>query len=292
MKKSGKIESLLTNNHIASHLFLLPGLLFFLFSIGIPFIMGVNIAFTDWNGISPSYNYVGLKNFFSCFKDALLIKPILNSLEFAVLGTIFSNVVSLGLALLANQKSKGMQKAARLLFFVPVCFSSILTAFIWSFIYKDVFSELFGIQSMLGKNSTVIPAIVAMGIWNTSGINMMIYLSGLQSIPQELYEAALIDGANVGQRFKSITIPFLNSAFSVCCTLSLTSWLREFATTLSATGGGPGGASRTISIYIFENMFEQNHAGYGQAVALLFSIFLMIVGNAVSSFFRKREVEL
>ncbi|MFA6890649.1 MAG: sugar ABC transporter permease [Sphaerochaetaceae bacterium] len=280
------------NRKVASHLFMLPSFLFFCFSIGIPFVMGVNIAFTDWNGISPSYNYVGIKNFLSCFRDALLVQPIKNSLEFAVLGTIGSNVASLALALLANQKAKTLKSIARMVYFIPVCFSSILTAFIWGFIYKDVFSELFGIRSLLGNNATVIPAITVMGIWNTCGINMMIYLSALQGVPRDLYEAARIDGANRWQRFRSVTIPFLSSAFSVCCTLSLTSWLREFAMTLSATGGGPGGASRTISIYIFENIFQQNHAGYGQAVALLFTIFLAFLGNGVSSFFRRREVEL
>nr|WP_320128301.1 sugar ABC transporter permease [uncultured Sphaerochaeta sp.] len=288
MKKSHFLDSKKT----AQYIFILPSILVFCFSIAIPFIMGINIAFTDWNGIAPTYNYVGLKNFISFLHDPRIVQPIQNSLKFAVLGTIGSNVVSLGLALLANQKTKGMKNFARMVFFIPVCFSSILTAFIWGFIYKEVFSELFHINSMLGNPAMVIPAITTMGIWNTSGINMLIYLAGLQGVPRDLYEAALIDGANVWKRFLHITLPFLNAAFTVCFTLSLTSWLREFAMTLSATGGGPGGSSRTISIYIFENLYQYNKAGYGQAVALFFAIFLGLVGTLVSNFFRKREIEL
>jgi raffinose/stachyose/melibiose transport system permease protein len=276
----------------AKYVFLLPGALAFGFSVALPFFMGINIAFTDWNGISQDYHYVGIQNFLRVFKDPRIVKPIGNSLEFALLGTIGSNIVSLGLALLANAKTGGLKKVARAIFFIPVCFSSILTAFLWGFVYKEVYTELFHINNLLGNPAMVIPAITAMGIWNTCGINMLIYLSGLQGVPRELYEAALIDGANVWQRFRAITLPFLNAAFTVCCTLSLTSWLREFAMTLSATGGGPGGSSRTISIYIFENLYQYNKAGYGQAVALLFALFLIVVGNLVSSFFRKREIEL
>ncbi len=266
--------------------------MFFCFSIVIPFVLGINIAFTDWNGIARDFQYVGLKNFLTIFKDPRLIPPIGNSIRFALFGTIGSNVVSLTMALLVNQKTKTLGSLPRLIFFIPVCFSAILTAFIWGFIYKEVFHTLFHAKSMLGNPRLVIPAITAMGIWNTSGINMLIYLSGLKGIPITLYEAAKIDGANVFKRFGNITLPFLASSFTVCFTLSLTAWLREFAMTLSATGGGPGGSSRTISIYIFENLYQYNKAGYGQAVALLFALCLGLIANFVSSAFRRREIEL
>lgn len=129
-------------------------------------------------------------------------------------------------------------------------------------IYGSVFSELFGVRSFLGMRDTVIPAIVALGIWNGSGINMLIYYSGLKSIPGELYEAARVDGAGPIYTFFRITLPLLTPAFSVCVTLSLTSWLREFAMTLSATGGGPAGASKTITIYIYDNLYTYSKAGY------------------------------
>ena len=121
---------------------------------------------------------------------------------------------------------------------------------------------------------------------------MLIYLSGLKNVPVDLYEAATVDGATGWQRFRKITLPMLMPSFNVCVTLTLTSWLREFGMTLSATQGGPGGASRTISIYIFENLYKFNKAGYGQAVSMLFVVFLVLIGTSVSSFFRKREVEL
>ena len=273
-------------------MFAIPGLCFFAFAVLIPLIMGINISFTDWNGISTDYNYVGFDNFITVFTDKRIRQPILNSLLFAVLGCAGNNILALSLALFVNQKIGKLGNVARVVFFIPVCFSQILTAFLWKFIYREVITQIFDINNPLGTTTWVIPAIVVMGLWNTVGINMLIYLSGLKNVPVDLYEAATVDGATGWQRFRKITLPMLMPSFNVCVTLTLTSWLREFGMTLSATQGGPGGASRTISIYIFENLYKFNKAGYGQAVSMLFVVFLVLIGTSVSSFFRKREVEL
>lgn len=277
---------------MTKYVFVLPGFCFFAFAMLIPFVMGINIAFTDWNGVEPEFQYVGLKNFVDIFRDARIRNPFWNTLEFALIGTVVSNVVSLYLAMLINGKFSKLNHVSRTVFFIPVCFSSVLTAFLWKFLYREFISELFGVRNLLGDPKWVIPAIVVIGVWNGAGINMLIYLSGLKNIPLELYEAAKADGAGVIQQFVKVTLPLLMPAFSVCVTLTLTSWLKEFATTLSATGGGPGGASKTVSIYVYENLYKYYKAGYGQAVSLLFSICLIVIGLCVSSFFRKREVEL
>ncbi|WP_343250714.1 sugar ABC transporter permease [Diplocloster hominis] len=287
MKKRG-IHSRATSKYV----FLLPGFLFFTFAVLIPLILGINIAFTDWNGITKDYNYVGFDNFIRMFSDKRILAPVRNTLLFALFGTAGNNIISLGLALLVNQKIGKWSNAAKILFFVPVCFSAVLTAFLWGFIYREVLSQIFSIKNLLGNRNWVIFAITVMGLWNTCGINMLIYLSGLKNIPTDLYEAAIVDGAGARQKFRHVTLPLLTPSFTVCITLTLTSWLREFAMTLSSTGGGPGGASRTISIYIFENLYRYNKAGYGQAISLVFVIALVLLGSAVSSFFRKREVEI
>ena len=231
---------------MTKYVFVLPGFCFFAFAMLIPFVMGINIAFTDWNGVEPEFQYVGLKNFVDIFRDARIRKPFWNTLEFALIGTVVSNVVSLYLAMLINGKFSKLNHVSRTVFFIPVCFSSVLTAFLWKFLYREFISELFGVRNLLGDPKWVIPAIVVIGVWNGAGINMLIYLSGLKNIPLELYEAAKADGAGAIQQFVKVTLPLLMPAFSVCVTLTLTSRLKEFATTLSATGGGPGGASKTV----------------------------------------------
>lgn len=276
---------------VAGFMFAVPGFAMFCFAILIPFFMGVKIAFTDWNGISKTYKYVGFANFISIFKDQRIILPFTNSLIFALFGVIGGTILSLGTAMLVNYQSGKMSKIGRTIFFIPVCFSEILTAFIWKFIYKDVFFALFGTESPLSNSSTVVLAITVMGIWNTFGINMLIYLAGLKNVPQVLYEAAKVDGASNWTQFVHITLPLITPSFTVCITLTLTSWLRQFSTTLAATGGGPGGSSNTLAIYIYENLFSYNKAGYGQAVSLLFALFCILLGIGVSTFFRKREIE-
>lgn len=277
---------------IATYLFLLPGFCMFCFSVLYPFLSGINIAFTDWNGITKDYNFIWFQNFANIIKDSRIKQPLINSLKFAVVGVLASNVFSLGTALLVNQRKGRISNIIRIVFFVPVCFSSILTAFIWGFIYREVLPQIFGSKSLLGNTRWVIVAIVVMGVWNTCGINMLIYLSGLKNIPTEIVEAAVIDGASTWKMFTNITIPLLTPAFTVCITLSMTSWLKEFSMTLAATKGGPAGMSKSMAIYVYENLYTYNKAGYGQAVALVFALVLIILGNLVSSFFRKREVEM
>ncbi len=290
MKGKNSVQVFLSRS--AKYIFVLPGLSLFIFAVVIPFFMGLNIAFTDWNGISPNYHYVGLKNFLSVFKDSRMTLPVKNSLKFALIGPVVNNALAIGLALMLNQKYKKLTSVAKLIFFMPVCFSSVLSAFIWNFIYKNVFSAVLGINSPLGSKFWVIPAIIVIGLWNGVGVGMMIYLSALKSVPEELYESAKMDGASSFKCFFHITIPMLTPAYTTCVTLSLTNYLREFATTLSATGGGPARASETISIYIFDNLYTYNKAGYGQALSLLFMIILIFISTGVSTFFRKMEVEL
>ena len=297
-KQRSGVSNYMHRRSATGYLFILPGFLFFCFAILIPFFMGFHISFTDWNGIAKDYNYVGLANFATMFKDPRILPPLKNSLKFALLGTISSNVISLSTALLVHnpltsRRFKGIfSKAARTIFFIPVCFSAILTAFVWTYIFSKVFPAIFSMKSMLGRKETVIPSIVMMSVWNTQGINMLIYYSGLKNIPQEIYEAAIVDGAGSWYRFVNVTLPMLAPSFTVCVTLSLTGWLREFATTLAATGGGPGTYSQSMAIYIYKNLFAYSKAGYGQAVAIGFAVALIIIGQVVAAFFRKKEVQL
>lgn len=248
--RENRRKSHFNSRTFAAYAFLIPGLVFFVFSTVVPFFSGIHIAFTDWNGVAKDYSYVGIANFIQMFHDSRLGQPIVNSLLFAGFGVTGNVVVALGTALLVNAVGNKLSKIARTIFFIPVCFSAILSSFIWKFIYKEVFFQLFGIRSLLGMTETVIPAIVLIGLWNNCGVNMLIYLSGLKSIPTELYEVARIDGASRFSIFRKITLPLLTPSFTVCITMSITSWLREFAMAFSATQGGPGGASRTIAMYI------------------------------------------
>lgn len=270
--------------------FLLPSILLLAFAVAIPFFSGLNIAFTDWDGISKEYSYIGLQNFVQIFRDKNIITSIRVTLLFAIGYTLLNNVLSLLIAILLKQKFKG-NGVIKTVFFVPMALSAVLAAFVWGFIDRNIFSEFFG-NSMLGNPDTVIIGIIIISLWCGIGSNIMVYLAGLTNIPGDYYEAAAIDGATGWAAFKNITLPLLGPSFTMCITLTLTSALREFGVTMSATGGGPARSSEMISIFIYKNLFSYQKAGYGQAVALLFMVILMALGIGLTRFFRSKEVEM
>lgn len=268
----------------------LPGFILFAFSIILPFVSGIRVSFTDWDGIGQSMRYVGMKNYMLLIKSPDFWNSVRNSFYFAILITVSNNILSLAVALGLNRAFKG-RGILRTFFFFPTCLSTVLAAFIWRFLFRESLAPLFGGMSLLGNYDTVIPGIVIIALWNGLGINVVIYLAGLSNIPRELYEAAKVDGANAWQNFKSVTIPMLMPSITVCITMTLIGGLKEFATTMSATGGGPGRASEMVSIHIYKNLYSYYQAGYGQAVAIMFVLILVVCGGALSKILRSREVE-
>lgn len=270
--------------------FLIPSIVLLAFAVAIPFFSGLNIAFTDWDGISKEYSYIGLQNFVQIFKDKNILTSIKVTLLFAIGYTLLNNILSLLIAILLKQKFKG-NGIIKTVFFVPMALSAVLAAFVWGFIDRNILSEFLG-SSMLGSPDTVIIGIIMISLWCGIGSNIMVYLAGLTNIPGDYYEAAAIDGATGWAAFKNITLPLLGPSFTMCITLTLTSALREFGVTMSATGGGPARSSEMISIFIYKNLFSYQKAGYGQAVALLFMVILMALGIGLTRFFRSKEVEM
>ena len=270
--------------------FLLPVLFFFGFSVIIPFFSGLHIALTDWNGVSKELNYVGFKNFINIFSNKDILQPVQNTICYTLIATIAGNIISLLLALAINRKFIG-RTFARTAFFLPTAISVVLAVFIWGYIFRDVFRNLFGWNSLLGQKSTVILGIAIIHMWIYVGINMLVYLSSLTTVPKELYESADLDGATRIQQFFRVTLPMIVPAFTTCITLSLTYGLREFATPYAATQGGPAGASETIGIYIYNHLMSYNKAGYGQAISVVFTIALVLIGGGLSRALRRLEVE-
>lgn len=271
--------------------FLVPAIFFFGVSMFIPFLLGIQVSFTSWDGLSQNMNFIGIQNYINIFTNSDILKPMKNTVYWAILVTIFNNALALGLAMILNKKFLGNSKF-RLIYFIPTCLSTVLACFVWRFMYREVFYQLFGINSLIGNMKTVIPALVLISVWNGVAINMLIYLSALINVPKSLYEAAKVDGANAFQRFRNVTIPLIGPAFTTCVTLSLTYGLREFSVPMIATGGGPARSSETIAMYIYQHLFEYSKAGYGQAISIVFMIFLVIIGRTISTMFRKREVEM
>lgn len=270
--------------------FLAPALILFIFVVAEPFFRGFLYTFTDWDGISKTYNTVGLKNYIKFFTDPTVLLPLKNSFQYTGLTVLFNNLVGLMLALALNKKYKGT-KFFRTLFFLPFVISFVLTGFLWSYMYTDVIGKLFKISSLLGNPATVIPAIAGMSLWRDAGYVMVIYLAGLQAIPEELYESAEVDGAGGIHKLIRITIPMLVPSFTINFALFIGWGIKVFDYVMAATGGGPGKSSETLALYVYKYTFNYNKVGYGQTVAIYMMVLVFLFSGLAAAFFRKREVD-
>ena len=269
--------------------FLAPSLILFLFIILVPLVRGVQYTFTNWDGLMPKLNYVGLKNYITVIHDKDLIQPICNTIVFTLVTVVAINVIGLAVAMAVNKEFKGVNIIKSILF-IPLVVSLVLVSQMWMYVYSDFFS-LLGWKSPLIDKKTSMLGLCIMSIWRESGLAMMIYLAGLKNIPTEINEAAIIDGANFWQRFRNVTVPFLAPAFTYCIPLWLAAGLRMYDYSFVATSGGPQHSTETMAYYIYSYLFPYNKVGYGQTVAVLYLIVCIILSNVVTRTLRKREFE-
>jgi multiple sugar transport system permease protein len=276
MKKKD-IKSLLTGL-----LFLGPNIAGFLVFVFLPIIASFCISFTEWDILTPP-KFIGLSNYIKLIQDKDFWYYLYNTLFF-MLGIPIGMIFSLFLAILVNQKLKGII-IFRTIYFLPVISSMVACALVWRWIYNADFGLLNSFLRMVGiKNppawlastTWAKPALIIMGIWNGAGYNMLLYLAALQSIPEELYEAASIDGANGWQKFIHITLPGLNFVNFFIIIMSIIGGFQTFGIQYVMTGGGPAGATTTIVYYIYNNAYQWFKMGYATAIAWV--LFLLMLG--------------
>lgn len=276
-------------NELIDLTFILPALLLFLFVIVIPLASGVRYTFTNWDGITPFMQNVGLKNYNTVFHDKDLIEPIRNTVFFTLVTVVAINVIGLSLAMAVNREFRGVN-VMKSIIFIPLVVSLVLVSKMWMYVYSDFFA-LLGWTSPLINKSTAMFGLAIMSIWREAGLAMIIYLAALKGVPAEMNEAAIIDGAGFWQRFRNVTVPFIAPAFTYCIPLWLAAGLRQYDYTYVATSGGPGHATESMAYYIYNYLFPYNKVGYGQTVAVLYLIVCILISNLVTRALRKREIE-
>lgn len=284
----------------------LPAVILFVVVILIPFIMGVAYSFTAWRGsyFKGSEHWygalVGLKNYLKVFQSQKFISALIYTIKFTLAAVVIKNVVSLALALMVRRIGKG-KGLFRTLYFFPNLLGGLAMGFVWSFIFQNVFSLLlFGEDSpihipflcdMLQDPNKAVFAMAIMATWQTAGYLMLIYLNGLNNIPEELYEAASIDGATAIQKFRHITVPMLMPAFTIVFFLTLSSSFKMLDENLALTGGDFG--TRMLSLQILLTTRENTPPNYGiaQAQAVIFFILIAAVSIAQVVITKRKEIE-
>lgn len=276
--------------------FLLPALVLYVVFMLYPMIDAIRYSFFDWDGASPTMNYVGLENYVQLTKDTIFLKSIGHNLLWVVLSLTLMVIPTLVLAVLISRVKKG-KMFFRAGFYLPSVLSLAVVGVLWSKIYDpmmgpiNIFLRSIGLDGLarnwLGEPIFVIPALVIAGTWAFYGLYMILFLAGLQSIDYSLYEAAEIDGAGPIRKFWNITIPSLRNTLNVVISMVIIHALKGFALIWIMTQGGPFYMSEVVSTYVYKAAFSMNKVSYATAGSVVLGI-IVIAFTIGFNYYRER----
>lgn len=280
-------------------LYTLPAIILVVVMIYIPFVMSGYYSLTEWNGISKDPVFIGLKNFQTLFsKGSDFAKSLIFTAKYTVLFMIIANVFALMLAVILVKKLK-TANILRGIFFIPYIMSMTIVGFIWKFIFSQGFAKLFEMTGMeflnlswLGDPNLAFYSVVFVGIWQSVGFYVVLYIAGLQAIPSDVLEAAIVDGANGPAKFFKVTLPLLGPSITTCVFMSLTNSLKVFDIILALTKGGPGASTYSVTLDIYREAFQNNNYGLGSAKSLIFFLIILVLTQLVLKGFRSKEVAI
>ncbi len=285
----------------------LPAVLLFVMVVLIPFIVGVVYSFTGWRGtyfVGGEHfweSFVGIENYIKALKTKQFMDALVYTVKFTVVAVIVVNVVSLGVSLLATYLHRGAA-TYRTVYFSTNLLGGLALGYIWQFIFEIIFSKnLFGEEGLISipalcnmtqDNTKALFALVMLFTWQTMGYMMIIYTTGLNNIPKDLFEAAAIDGANTLQRFWKITVPMLMPSFTIVFFMTLSKCFMLLDQNIALTDGNFG--TRMLATQILRTTRDSSPPDYGlaQAQAVIFFILIAAVTLAQVSFTSKKEVEM
>ena len=293
MNKKGK-----TNDRERTFLLItIPVLVLFFCFNTLPLIKGFIYSFTNFKGYG-TYDFVGLRNYKDLFTDARVGRSYLFTFKYAIVCTIIVNVISLLLALGLNAKIKG-KTVLRGIYFIPNILGGLVIGYIFSFFFTyilPVAGQAAGIEwlssSILAKESTAWFGIVIVGAWQAIAMNTIIYISGLQTVPEDVYEAGAIDGATVWRRFKDLTFPLIIPFFTINMVLCMKNFLMVFDQIMALTKGGPSQSTESISYLIYQNGMSGGQFGFQSANAVLFFVVIVAISAFQMTVMGKKEEQL
>lgn len=300
-RKKKSMKSMKRQDNITYLLFMTPAILAFVLVEIVPFFQGLFYSFTDWTGLpNKTLTFVGLQNYIDAFTDSRFQYSFLITIIFALANFVLVNVISFSLALLVSSKLKG-KNIYRAGFFLPNLIGGLVLGYIWQFIFNNVLTSLpfWSGTSLLANPNTALFALVIVANWQYAGYIMMIYFTALQGIPKELGESAELDGCNAWQKLWKVTIPNMMSTLTVTLFLTLSNSFKQYDVVLSLTNGGPSrmwqgaaiNGTELVSLNIVKTASTENLMALGQAKAVIFFVFLVIITLIQTSITRSKEIE-
>jgi raffinose/stachyose/melibiose transport system permease protein len=281
------------------NLFYLPALILAIAFVVYPLVSGLQISFTNWNGYSQKFRYVGISNYTKMFTDPMFLTALKNTFIYGVGSTAIQTIVGILYALLLQKKFAG-QRLARVIIYLPAMIASLIMGYICYFLVQFKNGAINDIVILFGGRSVDWMSAGKRAVWIITLINalqfvgktMIIIIAGLQGIPQSCDEAAGIDGATYWQKFFYVTLPMLLPAVTTSVVLNLIYGLKLFGIILATTSGGPGYSSHSLSTLINYLYFQSQNAGYAAAIGLFMFFFIMAVGTLTRKFFEKQTKDL
>jgi len=274
-------------NKQAPYVFIAPTLILLtLFSL-VPILVALVISFTDMNlgGLAnfSSVQFIGFANFAEVLTDPVFLKAIFNTLFYVIIGVPLVILLSLSIALLINLGTSKIFKAFRVVYYLPSVTNIVAVAVVWSYLYNPslgLFNYLLNLVGLpdvpwLTEPTIAKLSLILLAVWKAVGLNMIIFIAGLQGIPKSYYEAAQLDGANTWQQVTRITIPMLRFAIFFVSITTMIGWLQFFEEPFVMTGGGPLDGTLSVALFIFQNGFRFNNFGY--AASGSFVLFVTII---------------
>ncbi|MCI4138360.1 sugar ABC transporter permease [Bacillus vallismortis] len=287
---------MVNQNKTIPYLFLVPALVFLLF-VYIPIVENVFLSLFQWSSFSPEKTFIGLKNYVDLFHDPVFYQALANNVLYAVISIVCQ--VFGGLILAAVLEDKLVRKWSpffRTVFFLPVVISMTVIALLFDFIYNpetgllNQLLQAVGLDQLtrawLGEDSTAMLSVIFVSQWQSVGYIAMLYIVSIQKIPDELYEAARLDGAGKIQQFFHITVPQTKEMSFVAVVMTLTGAFTVFNEPYILTGGGPGNASEVLSTFLYKSAFTKDMMGYASAIATVVLLITLALSLMQMKFFK------
>lgn len=284
MAESGDMNVQRRREMREGYLFIAPAFIHLLIFVILPIFAAIYLSFHNWNILNPSRPFVGLENYKRLWSDELFWMSLKTTLYYTVVSVPIGIVLSLALAMAMKAPLKGIG-IFRTAYFLPVITSMIVVSLVWTWMFDPLsgllnyYLKMLGLrpQAWLADPNMAMPSIIILSVWKSLGYNMVIFLAGLQAIPDMYYEAARIDGANAWQQFRRITLPLLRPTTFFILITTLISSFQVFDQVYVMTGGGPANLTKVLVYYIFEVAFHYFEMGYASALSFVLFLFTLVL---------------
>ena len=291
-----KRKALSSNNRTYLAMTIPIVILFFLFNT-LPLITGAVYSFTNYRGYG-TFDFVGLRNYIDLFSDERVLHSYLFTFKYAIVGTILINCLSLLLAMGLNSRIR-CKSLLRGVYFVPNILGGLIVGYIFSFIFTYIIPAVgkamhigFLENSILASEKYAWIGVLVVGVWQAVAMNTIIYISGLQTVPEDVYEAGAIDGATGFSKFRYLTFPLIVPFFSINMVLCVKNFLMVFDQIMALTKGGPAQSTESISYLIYNNGMSGGQFGFQSANAVIFFIVIVIISAMQLTITGKKEEQL